>query len=83
LLVETDQTMEFDLVVTVATPIPVRVDRLMRSRGLTYSEATSRIRAQATDEERAAIADVVLDGSDPMAALHRQVDEFWSAHVPG
>lgn len=82
LLVETGQDEEFDLVVTVEADQEVRVARLVETRGLTHEEAWGRIRAQATDEQRAAIADAVLDGSGDVTALHAQVDEFWELSVP-
>lgn len=82
LLVETGQDHEFDLVVTVAAPEDVRVARMVASRSMTPDDARARIGAQATDEQRAAAADVVLDGAAAPEHLHRQVDEFWHLHVP-
>lgn len=82
LLVETGQGGDFDLVVTVAAPVPVRVARLESSRGLTRDEALARIGAQASDEDRAAVADVVLDGSGTTDHLWQQVDAVWAGHVP-
>lgn len=81
LLHETGQGGDFDLVVTVAAPEAVRVDRLVRSRGLDAAAARARIAAQASDEDRAAIADVVLDGSGSVGQLREQVDAFWKAYV--
>ncbi|WP_084078404.1 dephospho-CoA kinase [Demequina sp. NBRC 110057] len=82
LLVESAQGGDFDLVVTVAAPIDVRVARMVERRGMTETAARSRIAAQATDEARAAIADVVLDGAGSEDALRAQVDEVWRTHVP-
>ncbi len=82
LLVETGQGGDFDLVVTVSAPVPLRVARLQSSRGLTRDEAMARIQAQASDEERAAVADVVLDGSGTPEHLWAQVDEFWASRLP-
>ncbi|BDZ61159.1 dephospho-CoA kinase [Demequina sediminis] len=82
LLVETGQGADFDLVVTIAAPEEVRVDRLVTTRGLRRDDAVARIRAQASDGERAAAADVVLDGSGSVADLEAQIDSFWSLHVP-
>lgn len=82
LLVETGQDGEFDLVVTVAADLETRVRRMVESRGMTGDHARARIRAQATDERRAAAADVVLDGNATPEHLARQVDEFWHVHVP-
>ena len=82
LLVETDQTATFELVVTVQTPAEIRVDRLTEGRGLTRDQALARIAAQASDGERAASADVVLDGSGSEIELYEQVDNFWHDHIP-
>ncbi|WP_062529481.1 dephospho-CoA kinase [Demequina rhizosphaerae] len=82
LLLESGQGPDFDLVVTVEAPEQVRVSRMVATRGMTEHDALARIRSQATDEERAAIADVVLDGSGDIAALDRQVDAFWDLNVP-
>jgi len=54
---------EFDLIVVVHAPRPQRISRLVRHRGMTDADATARVDAQATDEQRLAIADVVVDSS--------------------
>lgn len=77
LLVETGQADAFHLVVVVHTPAVLRVERLVRTRGLTREAAERRIGAQATDEERLAAADVVLDGSGSPDALRTAVDALW------
>lgn len=84
LLVETGQSESFDIVVVVHADEEVRVKRLMRARGLSQGEALARIRAQATDEQRLAAATVVLESSDTVLGLRRQVDAFWRDRVrPG
>ncbi len=80
LLVETGQAASFDLVLVVEAGTDVRVARLV-GRGLTESDARARIAAQATDEQRRAVADVVLDNSGTPAQLAAQVDRFWSERV--
>jgi len=77
LLVETGQTADFDLVLVVHASEEVRVERLMRERGLSRVQALARIRAQATDEDRLAAATVVLAGGSTIHDLRRQVDAFW------
>lgn len=77
LLVETGRADAFHLVVLVHTPAVLRVERLVRTRGLERDEAERRIAAQATDDERLAVADVVLDGSGAPEDLQQQVDELW------
>lgn len=82
LLAEGDQSGDFDLVVTVAAAKDVRIQRLVQSRGMSRQEAQARMDAQATDEEREAIADVVLDGSGTSDELRAQVDVVWRSHIP-
>ena len=77
LLVETGQAADFDLVLVVHASEEVRVERLMRERGLSRVQALARIRAQATDEDRLAVATVVLAGGSTIHDLRRQVDAFW------
>ncbi len=82
LLVETGQGGDFDLVVCIAAPVATRIARLQQARGLSHDEAMGRVIAQATDEERAAFADFILDGSGTVENLREQVDEFWATHLP-
>ena len=80
LLVETGQAGSFDLVLVVQAEPDVRVARLA-GRGLAESDARARIAAQATDEQRRAVADVVLDNSGRQEDLAGQVDRFWTERV--
>lgn len=82
LLVETGQGGDFDLVLCITAPLTTRISRLQESRGLSHDEAMGRVIAQASDEERAAVADFVLDGSGTVDHLRTQVDEFWDTHLP-
>jgi dephospho-CoA kinase len=77
LLVETGRAGGFDLVVVVHTPAATRLDRLVRTRGLDPAEAAGRIAAQARDEDRLAVADIVLDGSGDPDGLRAEVDALW------
>jgi dephospho-CoA kinase len=80
LLVETGKWESYDLVLVVEADLETRVARLVQ-RGLTEADARARIAAQATDEQRRAVADVVLDNSGPPEQLAAQVDRFWSERV--
>jgi len=80
LLAETGQAANYDLVLVVEADVEVRVARLVQ-RGLTAEDARARIAVQATDEQRRAIADVVLDNSGTPEELARQVDRFWAERV--
>ncbi len=80
LLVETGQQGSYDLVLVVAADSETRVSRLVH-RGLTAEDARARIAAQASDEQRRAVADVVLDNSGTREQLAEQVDRFWTERV--
>lgn len=80
LLVETGQAGSFDLVLVVETEPETRVARLV-DRGLSAADARARIASQATDEQRRAVADVVLRNDGPPGELAAQVQRFWSERV--
>jgi dephospho-CoA kinase len=80
LLVETGQAGSYDVVLVVEADVQTRVSRLV-ARGLTEADARARIAAQATDEQRRAVADVVLDNSGTRDELARQVARFWDEQV--
>ena len=80
LLVETGQAGSYDLVLVVEAEEETRVTRLVQ-RGLAAEDARARIAAQATDEQRRAVADVVLDNSGSLEDLTAQVDRFWTERV--
>jgi len=77
LLIETGQADRFHLLVVVHAPAEQRVARLVGGRGLDEAAARARVGAQATDEERTAVADVVLDGTGTDEGLCQQVDALW------
>lgn len=78
LLVETGMAPLFDVVVVVEAPVETRLARLA-ARGLPEPEARARIAAQATDEERRAVATYVVDNSGTLDDLQRSVDALWTA----
>jgi dephospho-CoA kinase len=78
LIAENDLADGFDVVVVVDVPPQVQLDRLIRQRGLTRQQAAARMAAQASREQRLAIADLVVDNSGSLADLGRQVDELWA-----
>jgi dephospho-CoA kinase len=80
LLVETGQAGSYDLVLVVETDLATRVARL-EARGLTADDARARIASQATDEERRAVADVVLRNDGDRDDLAAAVDRFWAERV--
>jgi len=77
LIVERGLAAQYDLVVVVGADEDVRLERLVRDRGMTREDALARIRAQATDAERRAVADVWLDNSGTQEELLAQVRDLW------
>lgn len=78
LLAETENTYSFDHVIVASAPENIRVERLMEHRGMTESEARSRIESQATEETRLSLADTVIDTSGTLEDTYQQVGRFWS-----
>ncbi|WP_105036722.1 dephospho-CoA kinase [Cryobacterium aureum] len=67
----------FDLIVVVQADADTRIQRMVDLRGLTREEATHRISSQASDAERLALADVVIDNTGGLDATLLQVDALW------
>ena len=84
LLVESGIGAGFDLVVVVLAGERTRLHRLAQARGMTAEEARARMAAQATDEQRRAAADVVLDNDGSLEDLLAAVDRLWHERLrPG
>ncbi len=84
LLVEAagDRPIHFDLVVVVHADHETRVTRMVELRGMSREEATHRMNSQASDTERLAIADVVIDSNGTLEQTLAQADELWAmAHA--
>lgn len=77
LLVETNSPLVFDKVVTVSAPEEVRIARLMTNRGLSEAEARKRILSQATDSDREAVADYVIDSNCSLEELKQRAKVLW------
>jgi dephospho-CoA kinase len=79
LLVEAahDRPRRYDLVVVVHADNETRIRRMVELRGMTREEATHRLNSQASDTERLAIADVVIDSNGTLEHTLEQVDELW------
>jgi len=78
LIAENGLATGFDLVVVVDVPRHVQLARLVRSRDMTREQALARISAQASREQRLAIADIVIDNSGSLAELDRQAGDLWA-----
>ena len=67
-----------DVVIVVDVPVEVQIARLVERRGMTEADAKARIAAQATREQRRAIADHVIDNTGSLTELDARVDEVWA-----
>lgn len=70
---------DFDLIVVVSASVDTRSDRLVALRGLTAVEAQHRLASQATETERLAIADVVIDSDGSLEETLGQADSLWES----
>jgi dephospho-CoA kinase len=77
LIAENGRADVYDLVVVVDVPPRIQLDRLVRRRGMSREQARARMAAQASREQRLAIADIVIDNSGSLAELDRQVGDLW------
>lgn len=77
LLTENGLAPLYDVVVVVDAGPRTQLDRLVRLRGMTESEARARMSAQATREQRRAVADLVVDNDGPLEELAPQVRAVW------
>jgi dephospho-CoA kinase len=75
LLVESKQAAArgYEVVIVVEAPRELRLERL-EQRGLERGDAEARMAAQATDEERRAVATHLLDNGGTREHLATQVD---------
>jgi dephospho-CoA kinase len=77
LIVENGLADQYDVVVVVGADEDTRTARLVASRGMTEDDARARIRAQADDDARRAVADVWLDNSGSTEELLSAVGRLW------
>ena len=77
LLAEGQRAADFDAVIVVDVPADLQVARLA-GRGLPQDQARARMAAQASREQRLALADIVIDNSGTLEDLDRRVSEVWA-----
>ncbi|MEW1634903.1 dephospho-CoA kinase [Streptomyces sp. NPDC093801] len=77
LLTENGLAPLYDLVVVVDAAPGTQLARLTALRGMTEEEARARMAAQATREQRLAVATLVIDNDGPLEALEPQVRRVW------
>ncbi|CAL9290603.1 dephospho-CoA kinase [Streptomyces griseoincarnatus] len=78
LLTENGLARLYDVVIVVDASTGTQLDRLVRLRGMSEEDARARMAAQATREQRRAVADIVIDNDVPLDALERRVEEVWA-----
>jgi dephospho-CoA kinase len=83
LLAESGRADSFDAVIVVETPAEVQVERMLRDRGWTRADAESRIAAQATPEQRRAIATHLIVNTGTREELRTRVEEVYRDLVGG
>jgi dephospho-CoA kinase len=76
ILVETKGEDRFDYIITVEATLENRIARL-KNRGLKGYEIEARLKAQASDADRAAIADAVFKNDGDLDQLLRQVENIY------
>ena len=78
LLAENGRAGDFDAVVVVDVPAEVQVERMTGDRGWTEEDARSRIAAQASREDRRAIATHVIENTGTREDLRGRVAEVFA-----
>ena len=79
LLVESGMHTAFEILVVVSATVATQVERLMRQRGMSEAAIRARIDAQAQLEDKAAVADFLVDNEGTLAELESQVERLWHA----
>ena len=82
LLAESGRADTFDAVLVVDVPREVQVERMLRERGWTEAEADSRIAAQASREDRLAVATHVIENTGTLEELRARVGEVYADLAP-
>ncbi len=65
-----------DRVILVTAPVELRIERVMKRDGTTREDVVSRIKSQMSDEEKARLADFVVENSGDTNELCSKLDEI-------
>ena len=79
LVFERNIVEEFDAIILVDAPRPLRLERLVATRGLEETEAMNMIASQMPAELKRARADFVIENDGSLDKLERDVDALWSS----
>lgn len=77
-LIEAGMHRAYDALWVVTAPRSLQIARLMAARRLTREEAALRVDAQPPQEEKAALADVVIVNDGDLAELRKKVKAAWA-----
>ncbi len=77
LLVESGMHTAFEILVVVSATVATQIERLMRQRGMSEVAIRARIDAQAPLEDKAAVADLLVDNGGTLDELESQVERLW------
>ena len=78
LLIETGMHTAFEILVVVSATVATQIERLMRQRGMSEPSIRARIDAQAPLEDKAAVADFLVDNEGSLDELESQVEQLWN-----
>jgi dephospho-CoA kinase len=78
LLVESGMHTAFEILVVVSATVATQIERLMRQRGMSEASIRARIDAQAPLEDKAAVADFIVDNEGSLDELESQVERLWN-----
>ncbi|MFT8592699.1 MAG: dephospho-CoA kinase [Bifidobacterium sp.] len=80
LLTEVRDSIPFTFrhVITVEAPVGMRVQRMVSTRHMSPEEANARIRSQSSEQQRLAIADIVIDSAVSFEQMFECVDRIYA-----
>ncbi len=81
LLAETGQAAKFDAVIVVDVPVDIQINRMVSMRGMSREEAEARVRAQASREQRRAVATYVIENTGTLEDLRDRVTKVFDELV--
>ncbi|HET9696637.1 MAG TPA: dephospho-CoA kinase, partial [Terriglobales bacterium] len=82
LMLEAGSWKHFDRMITVVCPIDQKIERFAARHGISReaakAEVERRMRAQASDEEKARISQYVIENCGDLADTRKRVEEIWA-----
>lgn len=81
-LLESDLRGQCDSIWVTDAPEDVRIERLVRKRGMSREEALQRVRSQSVQKDKLAAADVIIANNGSYEDLWKRVSDAWKRVVP-